>query len=139
MGMYGNITSYQPHTNFNFYRTYANKAAMVAKIEEIPTDGTIDKLEYELINSYLLVDYSADGTSSYTKNHNIDKEKYGANSNFDLTVWQVRLIDNYPRCVAIARMHSVLPTFEVEDSYHIDLLEPMSEGDFFGKGKTTHI
>ena len=87
-------------------------------------------------NLYLLVDYNKDG--NYAENRTIDAEIYGDN-NFDLTVWQVQMIDDLPRCIAVARLHSILPTFEKCGEYHIDIFAPTSAGDYFGKGKNIYV
>lgn len=151
MGMYGNVSFYQPHTKFNISKTYTSRAAMTQDIEEIvPFDNSWSdqkKKEWEaqlnaidsLVNSkaYVLVDYSFD--NKYTTNHAKDVTKFGNESNFDLTVWQVRMVNDSPRCIAIARMHSVLPTFQVCGSYSFDILPAVSDGDYFGQIKNNHI
>lgn len=63
-----------------------------------------------------------------------------APGNYHMTVWQKqKFSDNEnikPSYVAIARLHSILPTFESWGSYHIDVLEPLSSyPDQFGIGK----
>ena len=101
---------------------------------------------------YLLVDYSLN--NNYSENVRIDKEYYGIDYDdttinegiFDLTVWQVQehpvyrddRYFNAPKAIAIARLHSILPTFESIGKYDIDILEPISDADFFGRGKNTH-
>lgn len=102
---------------------------------------TTEQYEYDpftniAANSYLLVDYNSDG--NYNANRAIDEALYGDN-NFDLTVWQSQIIDEVPKSVAIARLHSILPTFEKCGEYRIDILAPTSGGDYFGKGKNIYV
>lgn len=145
MGIYGNVSFYQPHTKFNITETFNSRAALVSLIEDpLPEGLTQEEIKAivghidALVNKYVLVDYTYE-EGNYKTNHQKDKTRFGNNSNFDLTVWQVRLIKDIPHCIAIARMHSVLPTFEVHGSYRFDVLPAISAGDYFGKGKSDHM
>ena len=140
--MYGNSIIHQPRTNFTFTEVFPNRAAMQRKAEEV----TVDDPQYEVyvsIGAYVLIDYNKtnENGGGYAENWAIDQDKYkiaddiAANNNFDLTVWQVQLIDEQAKCVAIARLHSILPTFETCGHYAIDILESISEGNYFGRGK----
>lgn len=141
--MYGNSFIHQPRTNFTFTEVFPNRAAMQRKAEEITSDDPKYE-EYVDIGAYVLIDYNkinSDG-GGYSENWAIDQDKYKnadptvtANNNFDLTVWQVQLVNEKAKCIAIARLHSVLPTFEVCGNYQIDILESTSEGNYFGRGK----
>lgn len=126
--LYGNTSNHLPRTHFNFQKVYQNRKEMQFEIE-----NTIFQ-EHIPLNSYLLVDYKS-GTKTYQNNQQIDMEEYG-NNNFDLTVWQIQEIDENPKCIAIARLHSILPTFEVCGQYKVGLVSsPGFGGDQFGKGK----
>ena len=139
--LYGNLTQHMPRSHFNLSKVYSNRKAMHIDIETI-TEGEDGADLTVSPGSYLLVDYSY-GDNSYLDNQAIDKAEYGVD-NFDLTVWQVQMIktekpaEELPRCVAVARIHSILPTFHVVDHYNIDLLKPISTplGEHFGIGKT---
>lgn len=129
--LYGNISNHLPRTHFQFEKIYPSRIAMHTEVEEIP-ENIEEDVEFGL-NVYFLVDYSS-GDKSYTENQQDDINAYGI-GNFDYTVWQSQYIDEHIRCVAKARLHSVLPTFETLGSYQIDILEPISGADFFGRGK----
>lgn len=130
---YGNISNHIPRTNFKFTKIFPNRLTMHEVVEENSEDSTQNQ-DFGL-NKYFLIDYSSGGKdSSYLENVEIDEKEYGA-GNFDYTVWQSQLIDENIKCIAIARLHSVLPTFETLDSYQIDILEPISGADYFGRGK----
>lgn len=130
--MYGNITNHLPRTNFDFYKIYPSRAEMQREVEEL-AENPEDDVEVP-VNAYLLVDYSSSTTNTYEENLQADLNKY-ASGNFDYTVWQVQLIDELAKAVAIARLHSILPTFEVYGNYKIDILKSMGGPDYFGKGK----
>lgn len=150
MSMYGNITNYFPRTKFQFYGIFPSRDDMMKVAEDKTKYDNLtnkqvsesEKYDKNLINSYLLVDYTHGG-GKYSDNHKKDITRFGTDenhsANFDLTVWQVRLDAGYPKCFAIARLHSVLPTFEIQGSYQFDLLPPISEGDYFGKGKNDNV
>lgn len=155
--LYGDISHHLSRSNFNFYKIYPNRRAMHQEVEEIPEDGLQDVYLPEGV--YVLIDYSSSG--NYAQNYNIDLNWYSHNiyenlpelekpepvyyseGNFDYTVWQVQYIkeiinneeETRVRCIPIARLHSVLPTFETVGSVKIDILEPISGGDYFGRGK----
>ncbi len=147
--LYGNITNHLPRTNFKFYKVYPNRTLMHKEVEEIPEEEWNDLYIPE--GEYLLVDYSSDG--NYVQNYQMDLETYCHEveddegniheiheGNFDCTVWQVRYLLNEDKivrikCVAVARLHSILPTFETYGSYKIDILESISGVDAFGRGK----
>ena len=122
-----------PRTQFTFHAIYSNREEMRHTVEDVTTDN-IGAEVYVPYNVYLLVDYNKNGSEHYASNQEEDLKVYG-NDNFDLTVWQVREVDYKPKCFAVARLHSVLPTFEVCGQYRIDLLASISGGDYFGKGK----
>lgn len=50
---------------------------------------------------------------NYTKNYNIDINKYGAGRGYDSTVWQKTYVNNVEKYVMIAELNSVVPTFDV--------------------------
>ena len=129
--LYGNISNHLPRTSFSFAKIYPSRIAMHTEVEEIP-ENPEENVEFGL-NVYFLIDYSS-GEKSYLENQADDIAAYGI-GNFDYTVWQTHFIDQRIRCVAKARLHSVLPTFETLGSYNIDILEPISGADFFGRGK----
>lgn len=131
--LYGNTNVNLPRTHFDIEFVYANRADMVYWVEEFEPDTAEEESMVVPMGTYLLVDYNF-GDAGYVANANIDKTNYG-NNNFDLTVWQVQKVADIKRAVAIARLHSVIPTFEVCGNYRFDVLEPMSDGDYFGKGK----
>ena len=129
--LYGNINNHLPRTHFNFQKVYQNRKEMQYEIENTVTQ------DYTLLNSYLLVDYKS-GTRTYKDNQQIDIDEYG-NDNFDLTVWQIQEINNSPKCIAIARLHSILPTFEVCGNYKVGLAPTASfGGEQYGKGKNIY-
>lgn len=100
----------------------------MTRIVTAPTQEEKDEGKVPPYNVYLYVDYSLSGT--YSQNANIDQATYNQ-GNFDGTVWQVRKVGDQKTCIAIARLHSVLPTFEVIGSYDIDILEPLFDTDYF--------
>lgn len=145
--LYGNTSNHQPRTHFNFYRIYPNRKTMQHEVEDVTAEDIINET-YVPYGSYLLVNYSfkdvhqntpsADGgerSQYYTSNKETDEATYDGNGSFDLTVWQVQKVNELPHCVAIARLHSVLPTFEVAGQYRVDILEPLSAGNYYGHGK----
>lgn len=129
----------------------------------IPTSGDaslesayITKYQFKAKNEETGEDYlelvktiaNSSPTELYIKHLTLDQNTYGLeydeegnvisniNINFDHTVWQKVMIDDTYEFIAIARLHSVLPTFEYEGHYNIDLLEPMNmAGEYFGSGK----
>lgn len=138
--LYGNITNHLPRTNFPpFYKIYPTRKEMHEEVEVIAKEG--EDIEVD-IGEYLLIDYSLksynDQNRTYIQNQEIDENEYGMGS-FDSTVWQVQLVkvdkDELARCIAIDRLHSVLPTFEQHGHVTIDILEPLSGSDYFGRGK----
>lgn len=52
-------------------------------------------------------------TPNYTKNYNIDINKYGAGRGYDSTVWQKTYVNNVEKYVMIAELNSVVPTFDI--------------------------
>lgn len=50
---------------------------------------------------------------NYTKNYNIDVNKYGAGRGYDSTVWQKTYVNNTEKYVMIAELNSIVPTFDV--------------------------
>ena len=146
--LYGNTINHLPLTQFNIFGIFPNRKAMQLQAE-VPKDVDGRK-EYNIgYGQYLLVDYSLN--NAYAQNAQIDREYYGIDYEntdinegiFDLTVWQVQEHQVYrdnkmvkaPKAIAIARLHSILPTFESIGKYEIDILEPISDADFFGRGK----
>jgi len=146
--LYGNTVNHLPLTQFNIFETFPNRKEMQITVE-MPNEDNGQE-EYNIgYGQYVLVDYSFN--NSYAENVRIDREYYGidyedTNINegiFDLTVWQVQEHTVYrdgvrfkaPKAIAIARLHSILPTFESIGKYEIDILEPISDADFFGRGK----
>lgn len=147
--LYGNTINHLPLTQFDIFEIFPNRKEMQKKIEKF--DETEDGREEQNIpyGKYVLVDYSLN--NNYKENAQIDQEAYQityADTDinegiFDLTVWQVQEHTVFrnektfkaPKAIAIARLHSILPTFESIGNYHIDILEPISDADFFGRGK----
>lgn len=84
--------------------------------------------------------YADDGVSP-AEDYPADLIGFGgtfAPGNYHATIWQKQITaeDRTPSYVAIARLHSILPTFETWGSYEIDILEPLSSyPDAFGAGK----
>lgn len=146
--LYGNTVNHLPLTQFDIFETFPNRKEMQIKVE-VPNEEEGREENNIDYGKYLLVDYSLN--NNYSENVRIDKEYYGIDYDdttinegiFDLTVWQVQeqpvyrddRYFNAPKAIAIARLHSILPTFESIGKYDIDILEPISDADFFGRGK----
>lgn len=128
--LYGNQYGHIPKTHFNFFKVYPNRKKMQQEVENhVDDNGNPVSIR---AGNYLLVDYSQE--NSYTTNQAIDGAEYD-HDNFDLTVWYTQEINGDVKSVAVTRLHSILPFFDVQGQYKIDVLEPISAGDYFGKGK----
>jgi hypothetical protein len=69
--MYGNVTSHLPRTNFKITKVYPNRALMQFEAEEETTDNIEEEI-YIAPGSYLLVDYSMNGSKHYSENWAVD-------------------------------------------------------------------
>lgn len=156
---YGNINQHIARTNFQFAATYPSRRAMQEDennywlIKEPPDGVDVSHLKYNyevLENEYVLVDYTKapifpkPESSEVVFNINkaddasfIDGDTFEP-GNYHYTVWQKQKIhnDRKPEYVAIARIHSILPTFETWGTHHIDILESLSsDPNIYGGGK----
>ena len=158
--MYGNITQHIPRTNFKFSAVYPSRRAVQEDqkryeeyqkdIQNNPKPTYVHSIN---INEYILIDYTikplfheddlkAEEFFMSNKNDDIVYQEGDtfAPADYHYTVWQkqTQKIDGVDQQVyiAIARMHSILPTFETWGTYHMDVLEPLSSNpDAFGAGK----
>ena len=162
--MYGSPIQHIPRTTFKFAATYPSRRGMQEdekkyweyqnKKDKIP--GLKKEYIHEIqINNYVLVDYTQKPIHQnttiaenqyYSKNKTDDEmPQSGDNfspSNYHYTVWQKQEITpgEKPVYIAIARLHSILPTFEQWGSYEIDILEPLSsDPSSFGAGKEWQV
>lgn len=159
--MYGNVTQHIPRTNFKFHARYPSRRAAQEdqrryeeyqkNIDKNPTKTYVHTVN---TNEYILIDYTIaplfkEGDISSAEFFNINKNDdlnyiegdAFAPADYHYTVWQKqKMVDEYNQekfvYIAIARLHSILPTFETWGTYHMDVLEPLSSNpDAFGAGK----
>lgn len=124
------------------YEINANEYVMVDytyKNEKFP-DSVYDTNKSVDENNNNSFAYAEDGVTP-AEDYPVDLIGQGgtfAPGNYHATIWQKQIIseDHTPSYVAIARLHSILPTFETWGNYEIDILEPLSSyPDVFGAGK----
>lgn len=137
--LYGNSSLSVPRTTYNFAAVYPSRK----DLEDADNEDSIGN------NSFVLIDYTLDPEidgmgNNYERNYNKDIQDGNsfAPSNYHLTVWQKILNydgDRNYRYIAIARLNSVLPTFETWGFYNLDILKPLSDSlNLFGAGKQWH-
>lgn len=159
--LYGNASIAVPRTQYDFKATYPSRRALQRDDElywefvENMQEGADKEPGYFYDigeNEFVLVDYTV--APIFHENPSNANDIYALNladdanfqegdtfqpSNYHHTVWQKVTVDpkHRPVYIAIARIHSILPTFEAWGEYHIDVLEPLSSvPELFGAGKT---
>lgn len=135
---------------------YENNKASDVDVEKIMSYAyklnSKGEIQVDSNGNFILMDGKDSSGNKIYNEYYEDLAKYGgvfAPGDYHMTVWQKQQLaqgknsdgtNARPTYVAVARLHSIIPTFGIGGTYNIDLLDPLSSNpDAFGYGKNNTI